>query len=240
MLEAAVSKSSAFLTLTYSDYFLPSGETLIPKHLTDYLKRLRKSYPEKIRYFAVGEYGEISQRPHYHLCLFGIGYEMAGYIQEKWDQGLSHVGEVNQNSANYITGYCTKKLDKHHKDLNGRHPEFMRCSKMNGGLGLNAMYELGPAIEKERQINPTIGVVRQIQRGRKKLPLGRYLTKKLAEISKTPTELFAQEFYDYQSNIFSEYLDDQGKFMINYQNATEGKRNRQERTSKIFSQKRNL
>lgn len=85
-----------FITLTYNEESLPFtldelpqkellvkhfGEyldqpTLQTKHLTKFLKRLRKAnlkYTSKqLRYYACGEYGTERGRPHYHLCVFNL------------------------------------------------------------------------------------------------------------------------------------------------------------------------
>ena len=70
-LEASLHEVNCFLTLTYDDEHLPEGNTLEPSHLTLFIKRLRERFrPNAIRYFACGEYGDRSERPHYHLVVF--------------------------------------------------------------------------------------------------------------------------------------------------------------------------
>lgn len=75
-----------FVTLTYDEDHVPksyygdpvSGEaqpvlTLSPEDLQLFLKRLRKRVePDTIKYFACGEYGPETFRPHYHLIIFGL------------------------------------------------------------------------------------------------------------------------------------------------------------------------
>ena len=73
--EAKDHLNTAFITLTYNDEnMLWCGDygTLQKKDLQDWLKRLRRQIePLKIRYYAVGEYGTNTMRPHYHVLLFG-------------------------------------------------------------------------------------------------------------------------------------------------------------------------
>jgi len=71
LLELEKHEFNTFLTLTYDDVHLPGDQSLQPKHLTDFFKRLRKKVEYPIRYYAVGEYGEETERPHYHIALFG-------------------------------------------------------------------------------------------------------------------------------------------------------------------------
>lgn len=71
VLEAKHYKDNYFVTLTYDDDFLPDHNSLEPRDLQLFLKRLRKAFPKtKIRFLACGEYGDTSFRPHYHLILF--------------------------------------------------------------------------------------------------------------------------------------------------------------------------
>ena len=60
--------NNCMVTLTYEKI----GNTLIKKDLTDFIKRLRNFiYPQKLRYFACGEYGSKGKRPHFHIIFFG-------------------------------------------------------------------------------------------------------------------------------------------------------------------------
>lgn len=194
MLESAVHASSAFATLTYDDQTLPSGSTLVPSHTQKWLKRLRKELsPQQIRYFLVGEYGEQTQRPHYHAAIFGLDPLIgggddgcSGIVHNTWGMGHTYVGDLTPQSAQYICGYTTKKLTNKNdlyvqKILNGRHPEFARMSNggktKQGGIGAPAMKDVaGPYEEWINYETFRSGTFPAILRhGNKKMPLGRYL-----------------------------------------------------------------
>lgn len=122
--------SGSFVTLTYSELWVPSE--LEPRHLTLFLKRLRKSvYPAKFRFFAVGEYGETTWRPHFHLLIFPFVAE--SLVQESWKFGSVHMGMVEDRSIGYCTHYCTKGLTTF-RSMQGRRPEFARMS-LRPGIG---------------------------------------------------------------------------------------------------------
>ena len=71
MHEASCYDHNRFVTLTYDDAHLPPNGFLDKTHLSKFLKKLRKKFPHnKLRFFAAGEYGEQTARPHYHLILF--------------------------------------------------------------------------------------------------------------------------------------------------------------------------
>lgn len=126
-LESKYQVSAYFITLTYSDKNLTyadipdeNGEiqttipTLVKKDVQDFMKRLRKGLKEKIRYFAVGEYGEVTWRPHYHLLLFGLahtGLHLHKLLLDKWNKGLIDIGNVTPASIMYCTGYIVQKAD---------------------------------------------------------------------------------------------------------------------------------
>lgn len=68
-----------FLTLTYDDDHLPVNKkgfpTLVKDEISTFMKRfrekMRKTYGHTgMRFFACGEYGSESFRPHYHIILF--------------------------------------------------------------------------------------------------------------------------------------------------------------------------
>lgn len=88
------------------------------------MKRLRNRYDRKIRFFAVGEYGDELQRPHYHLLLFnyfprdaeflrehrGNPYYTSAEMSKLWPRGYHFIGELTFDSAAYCARYCTKKI----------------------------------------------------------------------------------------------------------------------------------
>lgn len=152
MLELKTCENAYFLTLTYSDEHLKfapyvdpgTGETstrpvLVPKDLQKFLKRLRfwcssrSSFP--VRFYACGEYGESTQRPHYHLIVFNLpqvfeaGNHLFDYsaadtplwtcdaLTKLWPYGLAVYGQVTWNTCAYVARYCMKKrLGKSRQD----------------------------------------------------------------------------------------------------------------------------
>lgn len=107
-----------FLTLTFSDNSLSErGHCFLDKRdIQLFLKRLRISAKrvlgiENIRYYAAGEYGSRTSRPHYHLILFGLRNNelVRGLITSCWNFGFCHFGSFSANSASYVAGYCAKQ-----------------------------------------------------------------------------------------------------------------------------------
>jgi len=203
MLEATQWSYNSFWTLTYSDEKLPLTPdglpTLFPKHLTDFLKRLRKDYlPNKLRYFYVGEYGDRSARPHYHIALFnypgcdrGVTHVnrrgdccgVCDNIRDLWTFGKVHSGQLEDASAAYIAGYVTKKLTcpndpKVKEILAGRHPELARMS-LKPGIGAMFMPEVASALLSHNLHITRPDVPTLLQVGMRAKPLGRYLTREL-------------------------------------------------------------
>jgi len=237
LLEQKVWSDSSFVTLTYDDEKLES-KNLIPEHLSLYIKRLRKNIvPRKIRYFAVGEYGDKNWRPHYHLALFGLGQLDEEVIDKSWQKGFTQVGDLNNNSAAYMVGYCTAKLTKR-KLLGGRSKEFMHSSKGDGGLGIGAIRIIAKKLLENKFEDRKI--IKELKYGNKSMPLGRYLTKKLAEEINVDESEFLSDFWVYQEEIFEKHMKNKGLY---YDNLTEDKKSdrlSQEKKHKIFSAKRGL
>lgn len=203
LLESFFHEASSFVTLTYSDESLPEGGTLAPGDVQLWLKRLRKAlYPKKIRYYLVGEYGDESWRPHYHVALYGHGgclwfplgeqkydrrkcqCDNCKLIRSTWNKGLTDCAHLSVESSQYMCGYVTKKMTK--KDdvrLNGKYPEFSRMSN-RPGIGAFAMEQLSSFVTSEDGCNDLIltgDVPLALRHGLKKMPLGRYLRRKLRE-----------------------------------------------------------
>nr|AXH75633.1 MAG: replication initiator protein [Microviridae sp.] len=169
--------SAHFITLTYDNSHVPITPKgfmdLCRKDLQNFFKRLRKAHiptykaingkihlipKQQIKYYAVGEYGGKSFRPHYHVILFNADIEL---IQDAWSyqapavknrkpgkkpikpcthnhgktpghMGQVHYGKVEAASVGYCLKYMskTKKIPLHKND--DRTPEFAIMSK---GLG---------------------------------------------------------------------------------------------------------
>lgn len=183
-LESLCHDHSSFVTLTYSDAELPHGGTLEPKHVQSFLKRLRAAHSRPLRFFAVGEYGDHTHRPHYHLALFGLSALDGHLVDRSWAKGHVHVGDLTPSSANYIAGYVVKKMTHASDDrLGGRHPEFGRMS-LRPGIGAPAMTVLRDALNNQTgltELRQTGDVPRQLRLGRQAIPLARYLRAKLRE-----------------------------------------------------------
>lgn len=201
MLEAAQYTDNTFATLTYDDENLPKAPsgvaTLKPPDLRDFLKRLRSHYAtvgRKFRFYAVGEYGDGSMRPHYHLALFNVPnccYGMSVYsrfrlrccpvcelVRKVWGKGHIYLGSLERDSAGYVAGYITKKMTKEDDPrLGDRYPEFARMS-LRPGIGADAMFEVADTLMKHN-LDKLVDVPKQLNAGRKGMPLDRYLVKKL-------------------------------------------------------------
>lgn len=136
MYEMDVSSSAYFITLTYAEENITQGEThptLVKSDLQNFFKRLRKRiYPNKIRYYAVGEYGTRTLRPHYHIILFNLPPNMVEEIQASWQNGFAQIGTVNRGSVHYVTKYHVNK----NIYPEGSEPSFATMSR-KPGLGAN-------------------------------------------------------------------------------------------------------
>lgn len=209
MLESMLHPHNAFVTLTHADETIRTVRssssvplaTLYPKDAQDWLKRLRDSIkPSRVRYYLVGEYGDETQRPHYHVALFNYPtcrfgssqyrYDRDGrltksccshceLIRTTWGKGRVFVGSLETHSAQYIAGYVTKKMTKADDPrLLGRHPEFCRMS-LRPGIGADMMHEVASTLMQFNLEDRQADVPVSLAHGTRKLPLGRYLRRKL-------------------------------------------------------------
>lgn len=171
--ESKMHKNNWFITLTYDNENLPvkefvkikfdqdTGEVLemgevatahlVKKDVTDFKKRLLEHYREKyghtgIRFFYCGEYGEKTQRPHYHIIFFNLpipdlqlyklnrqGQAMynSKTLTEKWGMGHVVIGSLTYESAGYVARYVLKK-QKSNVIYEGREKEFTEMSRKPG------------------------------------------------------------------------------------------------------------
>lgn len=146
-LEFKYSECASFLTLTYNDDFLEYANrvnyrersvslepTLRKIHFQLFNKRLREYFSrvlgiDNIRFFACGEYGPSTQRPHYHGIYFnlpffsdqilykrcnlnGVKYSLyySPTLEKLWGKGFCTIGECNWRTICYVSRYTTKKF----------------------------------------------------------------------------------------------------------------------------------
>ena len=115
MLELQYHDSAYFVTLTYNEEHVPRtglhGEMSLRKRdFQLFMKRLRKKYSDdRIRFYAAGEYGTTTQRPHYHAILFGLHLDDLQVYKSKdsfkyfTSPGLQRVWSVVESSKDSIT-----------------------------------------------------------------------------------------------------------------------------------------
>lgn len=145
--EADISASCYFVTLTYDTFHVPISDlglmTLDKSDFQKFMKRFRKRHvptvssspvaPLPIRYYAVGEYGTQSMRPHYHAIIFNCDPDL---IPDAWTLGGIDVGTVTAGSINYVVKYLHKNTRIPVFDGDDRQKEFSLMSK---GLGSSYM-----------------------------------------------------------------------------------------------------
>lgn len=170
-LESLGSNNSYFITLTYDEKNLPIGKngnpTLLKDEISNFMKDLRAYYKyhfnlDNVRFFACGEYGDSSLRPHYHLIIFNLPiydltedfiyeedgktyvtkhvengniYYYSDIIRNIWKKGNILIGQATWQSMAYVARYVTKKIKG--KEANvyaalGVEPEYVRMSRRPG------------------------------------------------------------------------------------------------------------
>lgn len=158
--ESQMHDFNVFVTLTYDDDHVPHDFSLRYSDYQKFMKRLRKRAPG-VRFYMCGEYGETTNRPHYHACLFNCFfpdrkiirklpsgsflYESA-MLSELWPFGYSSIGDVTFESAAYVARYVMKKVTgpraaEHYEvcdsvtgEIYARVPEFTHMS-LKPGIG---------------------------------------------------------------------------------------------------------
>lgn len=154
LLELQTAHSAIFVTLTYDPEHVPhstytdnqglkhSNYTLRKVDLQDFFKRLRRRFDSsgdydlpqrRIRYYAAGEYGEMTLRPHYHCIIFGLSFDdvqatpaltplgdpvtndlgdpyyNSRILDAVWSYGLVSCAQMTWRTCAYVARYVTKK-----------------------------------------------------------------------------------------------------------------------------------
>lgn len=115
-MEHDASFNCAFVTLTYSNEYLPKINGVPSLNYVDvqlFLKRLRTYYDsrypgsKKIRFYMCGEYGPTTLRPHYHILFFNIP-TLRGFtkvLENTWKKGFVQWKQPSRDHFTYLTTY---------------------------------------------------------------------------------------------------------------------------------------
>lgn len=121
--EAQMHEDNCFITLTYDDKYLPEHGSLHKPDLQKFFKRVRKNLDVKFKYYACGEYGDETQRAHYHACMFGVDFKdkiafkkigehqlyISAQLNQLWGLGNTSIGNLTFETAAYTARYVMKK-----------------------------------------------------------------------------------------------------------------------------------
>lgn len=135
-----------------------------------------------MRFYAVGEYGEKSERPHYHVSAFGLSpLEAEEVCAKTWNKGFYKCAEFTGATAQYLCGYINKGMVRSGDFGEDRIPEFSSKSPGLGKAALEKLIDIQHTTHGADNINDTGDVFRSIKIGGAEYPLGRYLLNKLRD-----------------------------------------------------------
>lgn len=106
---------SSFVTLTVNDD--NNYDRSVHKiELQKFMKRLRKNTGVDFKHLSIGDYGENTQRNHYHSLLIGYPSNLRDYVRKSWDFGFVDVDPITPANINYVVRYLSK-FTSDYKDL---------------------------------------------------------------------------------------------------------------------------
>lgn len=219
-----------FLTLTYDPKTVPrlkNGElTLRKEDLQKFLKRLRfhakKDFNASLRFAACGEYGSRTQRPHYHLVVWGLPGIEEDWILKIWAQGFIQLGVATLAGHRYLLGYILKRMTtKDDERLNGREPEFFHGSRHPplGMKGLKWLANIYNSDKGQTHLEMYGDVERIVRVGGRIYKLSYYIAQKLREELSLPTAAADRpppRFIELFKNLAQEFKDEAQKRSIDY------------------------
>lgn len=163
ILELDHTKKGVFLTLTYDNDHVPIGMydesdfplsySLNKRDFQLFMKKLRKRFGNGLRFYAAGEYGSNTLRPHYHAIIFGLSlddfgdkervgknelgqfYYKSDLMSNIWQNGFVCLSDVSWKTCAYVARYVTKKVNNDLENLylvSNIEPEFSLMSRRPG------------------------------------------------------------------------------------------------------------
>lgn len=168
MLELDHSKTAIFATLTYDpDHvhlaMLDDNDepifTLNKRDVQLWMKRLRRHFePREIRFYLSGEYGDKTQRPHYHVILYGLSladfpdslslskneFGQTIYFSPSftsiWGLGNCSIANVSWQTCAYVARYTMKKLTGDLADVYALRNQLAPFALMSRNPGIAGYY----------------------------------------------------------------------------------------------------
>lgn len=119
-IEACTSRCAYFVTLTYDDANLPFADLEVNCFDKDRVRTFVRSIRDflrpkgiSLRFFLTCEYGDLSNRSHYHALLYFSDFLSLQQVYllcaEKWKEGIVYVSSVGKGCAKYCAKYCLKE-----------------------------------------------------------------------------------------------------------------------------------
>jgi len=105
--------------------------------------------PLQFRFFACGEYGSRTLRPHYHVVLFGLpcNAEVERQVLSAWGAGHVSISQLSPARASYVAKYVCKDISDDDKLPEGYQREFARMSR-NPGIGAGFIVAAADAVNR--------------------------------------------------------------------------------------------
>lgn len=190
ILQEAESHSFSFFgTFTLRDEHLtytPDGlATLNYGDWTRFRDRCRKTALFR-RQFAVAEYGDTTERPHFHAALFGCRPDDAAELDKAWGLGFTQFDSLCANRAHYLAGYVAKKLTRgDDARLRGRQPEKTFMSR-NPGIGAGFADQTADQLSQHPATRPLMASEQELastcfRRNGRVFPIGKYGKKRMRQ-----------------------------------------------------------
>lgn len=145
--EMEKSYNPVFLTLTYSNDRLPAGGNLSKDDAKRFVKYLANHLPFEYTYYLCGEYGDMFERPHYHVCVMPKVehdfFDWDTFLKSAWfPDCITDVLPLLPERCAYCCKYSCKQLGVNYS---GRVKPFRLFSK---SLGVGLIDEFGDLIKK--------------------------------------------------------------------------------------------
>ena len=177
--------------------------TLKKKDLQDFFKRLRHYEPYgKIKYYAAGEYGGKTMRPHYHVIIFNV--QDQENIKKAWTLGHIDFGTATGASIAYTTKYIDKEKRIPYNAQDKRQKEFSLQSQ-----GIGSQFLTDDMLNHYQQNQDKYYVTRT---DNTKVPMPRYYRNRIY----TEEQRQTQTYYIQKTIIEQKELDKQKFLLLKY------------------------